>query len=139
MSDGEDILEIFKRYWKTLIKWVFRIHGLPEITVESLNNRLKTENPPILVDIRSRADFYGTSEDSKYGHIPNAVSIPILELEDRIEELAPYRDREIVTMCPGGGLSLAAVEILNDFGFNNVKSLKGGTDLWKRKGYSTTT
>ena len=41
-------------------------------------------------------------------------------------------------MCSGGGLSLAAVEILSDAGFKDVKSLKGGTDLWNKKGYPTT-
>jgi rhodanese-related sulfurtransferase len=41
-------------------------------------------------------------------------------------------------MCPGGGLSLAAVEILTEIGFRDVKSLKGGTDAWHKKGYPTT-
>ena len=36
-------------------------------------------------------------------------------------------------MCSGGGLSLAAVEILMEAGFKDVKSLKGGTDLWHKK------
>jgi len=42
-------------------------------------------------------------------------------------------------MCPGGGLSLVAVEILEKAGFKDVKSLKGGTDLWHTSGYPTTT
>jgi 3-mercaptopyruvate sulfurtransferase SseA len=41
-------------------------------------------------------------------------------------------------MCPGGGLSLVAVEILEKAGFKDVKSLKGGTDLWHQSGYPTT-
>ncbi len=41
-------------------------------------------------------------------------------------------------MCPGGGLSLVAVEILEGAGFTNVKSLNGGTDAWHEKGYPTT-
>jgi len=36
-------------------------------------------------------------------------------------------------------LSLAAVEILTNAGFTDVKSLKGGTGLWHKKGYPTTT
>jgi len=60
----------------------------------------------------------------------------MLELESHIEELEEYRDREIVTMCPGGGLSLVAVDILQEAaGFSDVKSLKGGTDDWHQKGY----
>jgi rhodanese-related sulfurtransferase len=41
-------------------------------------------------------------------------------------------------MCPGGGLSLAAVDLMREAGFNDVKSLKGGTDAWFKKGYPTT-
>ena len=91
-----------------------------------------------MLDIRSPDEFIGTGM-SKYGHIPNARSMDILELESRFNELEPFREKEIVTMCHGGGLSLAAVEILIDAGFMDVKSLKGGTDLWNKRGYPTTT
>ena len=93
--------------------------------------------PPLLIDIRSTSDFSGVGY-SKYVHISNAVSISILELESKIENLESYKEKEIVTMCPGGGLSLAAVEILTEAGFKDVKSLKGGTDAWHKKEYPTT-
>jgi rhodanese-related sulfurtransferase len=49
-----------------------------------------------------------------------------------------YKEKEIVTMCPGGGLSLAAVDVMRDVGFKDVKSLKGGTDEWHKKRYPLT-
>jgi len=61
-----------------------------------------------------------------------------LELESKIEELDSFKETEIVTMCPGGGLSLAAVDILREAGFKDAKSLKGGTDKWHKRGYPTT-
>jgi TusA-related sulfurtransferase/rhodanese-related sulfurtransferase len=137
MSESEYVLTIFKRYWKILLKWIFRIHGLPEITPDELYERINSGAPPLLIDIRAAEDFNGTRA-SEYGHIPNAQSIDILELESNLKELEPYKDKEIVTMCAGGGLSLAAVEILSDAEFKDVKSLKGGTDLWHKKGYPTT-
>lgn len=137
MTEAEDIRIIFGKYWKTLLKWLLHIHGLPEITVDELFDRINSDNPPLLIDIRSSDDFNGVG-DSKYGHIPNAMSISILELESKFEELDSYKEKEIITMCPGGGLSLAAVEILTEGGFKDVKSLKGGTDLWHKKGYPTT-
>jgi rhodanese-related sulfurtransferase len=138
MSESEYVLTVFKRYLKTLLKWLLRISGLPEITVDELFDRVNSDQTPLLIDIRSAKDFNGTGY-SKYGHIPNARSIDILELESSLEELQSFKDKEIVTMCPGGGLSLAAVEILIEAGFKDVKSLKGGTDLWHKKGYPTTT
>ena len=91
----------------------------------------------ITIEERAAEDFNGV-RDSEYGHIPNARSIDILELESNLKGLESYKDKEIVTMCAGGGLSLAAVEILSNAGFKDVKSLNGGTDLWHKKGYPTT-
>ena len=105
MSESEEVFTIFRRYWKTLLKWIFRVHGLPEITVDELFERVNSDQPPVLIDIRGTKDYNGVGY-SKYGHIPNAMSIPILELESHLEDL---------------------------------KSLKGGTDLWHKKGYPTTT
>jgi rhodanese-related sulfurtransferase len=138
MSESEYVFTVFKKHWKTLIKWLLRIHNLPEITVDELFERLNSDQPPLLIDIRDSADFNGTGY-SKYGHIQNARSISILELESKFEDLQSFKDKEIVTMCPGGGLSLAAVEILTEAGFTEVKSLKGGIGLWRKKGYPTTT
>ena len=110
MSESEVVFTVFKRYWKTLVKWLLHITGLPEITVDKLFDRVNSDMPPLLIDIRDAADFNGTGYN-KYGHIPNARSIQILELASN-EDLHSFKEREIVTMCQGGGLSLVAVEIL---------------------------
>lgn len=110
-----------------------------EITVDELYERLNSDDPPLLIDVRTASEFNGTYEHSNYGHITNAMSIPMLELESTLDELEPYKEKEIVTMCPGGGLSLVAVEVLTEAGFKDVKSLHDGTDAWHEKGYPTTT
>ena len=134
MSEADEIFTVVIRYWKILLKWVFRLHSYPEITTDELFERINTGVPLLLIDVRTTADYDGTG-DSKYGHIPDAISIPMIELEDRVDEIQAYKDQEIVTICQGGGLSLAAVDVLNKAGFNNVTSLRGGTDQWNRKGY----
>lgn len=137
MSETKEIFIVFKKYWKILLKWLLHIHDYPEISVDELYDRIKSNHPPLLIDTRTVEDYNGTGY-SKYGHIPNAISIPMLKLESKLEELKKFRDNEIVTMCPGGGLSLAAVDVMKEAGFKDVKSLKGGTDAWNRKGYPTT-
>ena len=121
MSETNEILTVFKKHWKTLLKWVLRIHNLPEITVDDLFERINSDTPPLLIDIRAPEDYNGTGY-STCGHIPNALSIPILELESKFEEIDSFREKEIVTMCPGGGLSLAAVEVLTEAGFKYVRA-----------------
>lgn len=107
---------------------------LSEITVDDLYDHMNSNLPPVIFDIRSTREFNG-----KDGHIPNAMSIPIRKLSSNLKDphsyIYDYREKEIVTICPGGGLSLIAVDILVEKGFENVKSLNGGLDLWREKGY----
>ena len=141
MSIPKYYLKPMVRYWKSTLKMILQAawperfrYEWSEITVDKLLDRVNSDRPPLLIDVRSPAEFNGG-----FGHIPNARSIQILELESNLEDLDSFKEKEIVTMCPGGGLSLVAVEILANAGFKDVKSLKGGTDLWHEKGYPTTT
>jgi len=114
--------------------------GVPEITADELAERLNSDQPPILVDLRSKIEFDGSGHDKygKHGHIAGAMWVPLMgsssqEFASRLKELPG--DREIVTMCPGGGMSLVAAEILINAGFADAKSLKGGIWAWAKKGY----
>jgi len=132
------VLNSMLRYWRETLQVIWHAFARenpnwPEITVDELYERLESDPPALLIDVRSAEDYNGG-----YGHIPNSRLIPMLELESNIEDLSPFKDKEIVTMCPGGGLSLVAVDILTEAGFKDVKSLKGGTDMWHEKGYLTT-
>ena len=94
---------------------------------------------PLLIDTRDRNEFNAAEGSySKYGHISDARCIPIMELTANLQDLSSFKEKEIVTICPGGGMSLVAVEIMVAAGFVNVKSLTGGMDLWHKKGYPTT-
>lgn len=127
------------RYWKTFVKlvlhrcWNFN-KCWSEITVDELLDHIKSDKPPLVIDIRSAREFNGDT-----GHIPHSKHIPITELKSNFEDLQPYLEKEIITICPGGGLSMIAVDILNEAGFQDAKSLHGGLDLWIEKGYPTTT
>jgi len=129
------------KYWRSALKmmlqaaWPDRFqYEWTEITVDELYDRVNSSLPPLIIDVRSVQEF-----NEGYGHIPNAMSIEILDLASNLEDLDSFKEKEIVTMCPGGGLSLVAVEIMTEAGFKDVKSLKGGLDLWHEKGYPTTT
>ena len=135
MSFVKYYLKPMVRHWKTTLRLLFSYEKgeWSEITVDDLFDRVNSNRPPLLIDVRSPKEF-----NEGYGHIPNARSIQILELESKLEDLDSFKEKEIVTICPGGGLSLVAVDILIEAGFTNVKSLKGGTDMWYKKGYPTT-
>ena len=60
-------------------------------------HRLRTElsqpDPPLVLDVRNADEFVG-----ELGHIDGAVLIPLPELETRLGELAPHRERKIVAV-----------------------------------------
>ena len=138
MSIAGYYLNLMIRFWKGTIKIFLHYAGLrksvySEISVDELYDCVNSNQPPLLIDIRSPAEFTGG-----YGHIPNARSIPMLELESALEDLDSFKEKEIMTMCPGGGMSLVAYDIMTKAGFTDVKSLTGGTDAWNAKGYPIT-
>ncbi|WP_291320226.1 metalloregulator ArsR/SmtB family transcription factor [Desulfonatronospira sp.] len=67
------------------------------------------------------------------GHIPGAVSVPLNELEERIQEISP--ENKIVAYCRGPYCLLAsrAVEFLRSRGFEAVR-IRDGVHEWKMHG-----
>ncbi len=122
------------RYWRKTFKMMFFYEKSEwsEITVDELHDRFNSIQPPLILDIRTVKEYTD-------GHIPTARQIAVTEIKSNLENLQSFKEKEIVTLCPGGGLSLVAVDILVDADFKDVKSLKGGMDLWTEKGYPTST
>lgn len=99
--------------------------SLEPITSEELLSRTKN-NDAIVLDVRP-------VEEYQNGHIPGAISIPLSELEDRLNEIP--RDREVVAYCRGPYcvLSIEAMAILRNAGFQAIR-LKEGLPEWKEAG-----
>jgi NADPH-dependent 2,4-dienoyl-CoA reductase/sulfur reductase-like enzyme/rhodanese-related sulfurtransferase len=76
----------------------------------------------ILIDVRSREEF-------NRAHIPGAVSFPIDELRNHLEELRQYP--EINLYCQVGLRGYLAYRILKQSGFEKVKNLSGGFTTWQ--------
>lgn len=131
------ILKFPRLFLYRVIKRKWYLPEVPEITVTECFNHLNSNEPPLFIDLRSEAEFEGrgTNNYEKHGHIQNAKRISIMKLSSRFEELQEFKNKEIVTICPGGGMSLIAAEIMTKAGFKDVKSLKGGIWAWAEKGY----
>jgi rhodanese-related sulfurtransferase len=96
---------------------------MSEISPQDLKARLDRNEAPLLLDVRQ--DW-----ETQLCRLPNAVHIPIEELELRVEELNPQDS--IVVYCHQGVRSAAVAEYLRSLGFRDVKNLSGGLDLWAR-------
>ena len=96
---------------------------MSEISPQDLKARLDRNEAPVLLDVRQ--DW-----ETRLCRLPNAVHIPIEELELRVEELSAQD--EIVVFCHQGVRSAAVAEYLRSLGFANVRNLTGGLDSWAR-------
>ena len=96
---------------------------MSEITPQQLKARLDRNEAPLLLDVRQ--DW-----ETQLCRLPNAVHIPIEELELRVEELRA--EDPIVVYCHQGVRSAAVAEYLRSLGFRDVRNLSGGLDLWAR-------
>jgi len=74
-----------------------------------------------LVDVRQSREF-------DRGHLPGARSIPIAELQERLEELEP--GKTTIVYCNSGPRGQAAAISLHQAGFGSVIHMTGGLHAW---------
>lgn len=89
--------------------------AMPAITWREL---LATDrNQVMLLDVR-------TAEEFSFGSLPGAISIPLDDLRERMQELP--KDKEIIVFCAVGLRGYLAQRILRGHGFTAVRNLIGG-------------
>jgi rhodanese-related sulfurtransferase len=102
---------------------------LPQISVDELHARIKDAAQGLqIVDVRRPAEFAD-------GHVPGAVNIPMIDLEENYQELDARRPTHVI--CAGGYRSSAAASLLESKGFNELYNVTGGTSAWINAQYPT--
>lgn len=103
---------------------------LHPVSVDELREALREERV-ILLDVRPASEYQA-------GHLPQARSLPVDELETRLEELP--RDQEIVAYCRGPYCVFAdeAVTLLRSHGFL-ARRLNVGVPEWRHLGLPVST
>ena len=98
---------------------------LEPVSRDELLDRLRAGTATVL-DVRPEDEF-------AHGHLPDALNIPLAQLERRLAELPP--DQEIVAYCRGPWcvLSFEAVALLRQRGYR-VRRLEDGFPEWKMAG-----
>ncbi|MGN6730176.1 MAG: molybdopterin-synthase adenylyltransferase MoeB [Rhodanobacteraceae bacterium] len=64
------------------------------------------------------------------GMAAGAIALPREQVAQRIAQVAPDRNSEILTICAHGQRSLMAAQVLQQLGYGNVASVAGGTAQW---------
>ena len=98
------------------------------IEPSDLCSYIKGHPEVVLLDVRTKEEFEGTSHP-EHGTIKNAINIPIQQLEQRIDELSKFREKEIIVYCSHSKRSPRASQLLVDRGFRNITNLAGGMSV----------
>lgn len=102
------------------------VHGVrpsPRITAEELGRALGGPHAPVVVDVRTLAEYRSV-------HLDPSISLPLDELGRRRGELP--RDRELVLVCRTGARARLAAEQLTDL---RPRVLEGGLGAWQEAGH----
>ena len=95
------------------------------ISVVQLLEMIENKEDMVIVDVLS-ADSYAE------GHLPDAVSLPLEELEKKAPDLLPDKSKMVVTYCANFmcGASSSAARKLMEMGYEGVLDYKGGKKDW---------
>jgi molybdopterin/thiamine biosynthesis adenylyltransferase/rhodanese-related sulfurtransferase len=86
-------------------------------------------NGAVVVDVRE-------ADELASGKLPGAKHVPRGYLESRIEGAVPDRSQHLILYCASGNRSAyAARTLVEDLGYEQVESMRGGITLWKDRGY----
>ena len=91
------------------------------ISNDELDQKLSSKEELIVLDVREQAEYV-------FSHIPKAKSIPLGELENRLDELNP--ETPIYVVCRTGNRSDLAAQKLTDIGFKQVVNVVPGMSGW---------
>jgi len=92
-----------------------------------LLNRIKSKNPPTVVDVRTIFEF-------RKGHIPGVIHAPTWKILFRLTRIPSDRTAELVVTCELGPRAQIAKGLLTILGYRNVDLLAGHMAGWRRAG-----
>lgn len=98
-----------------------------EIEPEDLAARIDRRAAPVVVDVRSAAEF-------RSGHVPGAVHLPFWSALLRADSLRADRRDPVVVYCGHGPRAEMAAAALRLRGFTDVRLLRGHWAAWRAAG-----
>ncbi len=99
---------------------VSKVRATPDL----LATLMKSKNPPMVVDVRTDAEW-------NLANIDGSVHMPLITLLDKVDSLP--RDRELVILCASGNRSSTAASLLSQRGVTHVTDLAGGIEAWQKQ------
>lgn len=94
-----------------------------EIDCQSVKAKLDAGRTVLLLDCRESTEW-------DLVRIDGALLVPMSEIRDRLGELEPHREAEVIVYCHHGVRSRHVARWLRQQGFASAFSMSGGIDAW---------
>lgn len=94
-----------------------------EVTPRQVKAMLRAGEDLLLIDCR-------TPKEHAIARIEGAELVPLQEVAAHLPDLEAHADRKVVAFCHHGARSLRLTAFLREQGFEDIKSMAGGIDLW---------
>jgi len=95
------------------------------ITPAQLNETILFDEQTYILDVRP-------PDDRKRSQgLPNSHEVSPFSVEKYLDQFP--KDKQILVVCPGGGLSFMIAYFLKAKGFRRVSNLRGGLDGWRKR------
>jgi hydroxyacylglutathione hydrolase len=104
------------------------IEDIDRVTAPALAEQLASSSPPLVVDVRTPAEWEERRIDS-------SINVPLSRLADQFQTLPA--DQAIVVHCSSGYRSSIAASLIRRGGIASVSDLVGGLDAWEAAELST--
>jgi rhodanese-related sulfurtransferase len=95
------------------------------VTPAQLNETILFDEQTFILDVRPDDDR------RKHKGLPNSHEIPSFGVEKYLDQFP--KDKQILVVCPGGGLSFMISYYLKAKGFKHVSNLRSGLDGWRKR------
>jgi len=108
----------------------FVVSSLPftNVSVYEGVKLIRESNQLVILDVRTKEEYKAidTSEFLNLGHIKNSLNIPFDELKNKLSQLLPYKNDNILVYDHHGVFSNRAAMLLHENGFTKVNNMIGG-------------
>jgi len=99
------------------------VHSYEIISQDKAKEIMDSGENHIIIDVREKDEY-------DEGHIPGAILIPHLSINELADKMLPDKDALILVYCRSGRRSKIAADSLAKLGYSNVKEFGGIID-WK--------
>jgi rhodanese-related sulfurtransferase len=131
IPSGSELMSSFFRSYLALglilVGPVVAAAGLrsPGIDPEALGERLKGPQAPLVVDVRSPAEYSS-------GHVPGAVNVPAPTVTRHLDAIIGAKD--VVLYCNDKQFTAVAERLLLKSNVTGFLHLEGGLTAWRERG-----